>query len=334
MCIRDSINAEYMGHIDDYETAHACLTDFESPVCKENSISFNFTIDNNETVRNEQHPVSETLFKDLKEIARNGKISMYTIIAICIGIVMASSVFLFVMLIVVIKGKSKVLSVFADIEEEDINRIIGDTNSVSISTKNFNSNLLNKCGNNEEKFWKLLILKKKKQRDKRNNAPVEEKKEEQKIKHQEEEGVSQKSKEKSQFARENEAEIYYLSPINLEKEKERARERRAESRRLILSQIDSSLRNSSICKMLIILIVFLIYGSSSLYINYIIFDFNEVTTTFLYVLSQRNLYGILLSISIGQFLRQKKKEKLYYSCLLYTSPSPRDLSTSRMPSSA
>ena len=30
----------------------------------------------------------------------------------------------------------------------------------------------------------------------------------------------------------------------------------------------------------------------------------------------------------------KKIDNLYVSCLLYTSPSPRDLSTSRMPSSA
>ena len=29
-----------------------------------------------------------------------------------------------------------------------------------------------------------------------------------------------------------------------------------------------------------------------------------------------------------------KKGETYYVCLLYTSPSPRDLSTSRMPSSA
>ena len=27
-------------------------------------------------------------------------------------------------------------------------------------------------------------------------------------------------------------------------------------------------------------------------------------------------------------------DRLFYNCLLYTSPSPRDLSTSRMPSSA
>ena len=30
----------------------------------------------------------------------------------------------------------------------------------------------------------------------------------------------------------------------------------------------------------------------------------------------------------------RKDTQVYYSCLLYTSPSPRDLSTSRMPSSA
>ena len=29
-----------------------------------------------------------------------------------------------------------------------------------------------------------------------------------------------------------------------------------------------------------------------------------------------------------------EQEKIYLACLLYTSPSPRDLSTSRMPSSA
>ena len=35
-----------------------------------------------------------------------------------------------------------------------------------------------------------------------------------------------------------------------------------------------------------------------------------------------------------QSLEQDLKVQLFESCLLYTSPSPRDLSTSRMPSSA
>ena len=33
-------------------------------------------------------------------------------------------------------------------------------------------------------------------------------------------------------------------------------------------------------------------------------------------------------------LKQSCKKQLFENCLLYTSPSPRDLSTSRMPSSA
>eukprot|EP00831_Metopus_contortus_P038287 TRINITY_DN30117_c0_g1_i1.p1 TRINITY_DN30117_c0_g1~~TRINITY_DN30117_c0_g1_i1.p1 ORF type:complete len:120 (-),score=27.32 TRINITY_DN30117_c0_g1_i1:51-410(-) len=40
---------------------------------------------------------------------------------------------------------------------------------------------------------------------------------------------------------------------------------------------------------------------------------------------------------LGKALQSKEyldKWGVYYSCLLYTSPSPRDLSTSRMPSSA
>ena len=52
--------------------------------------------------------------------------------------------------------------------------------------------------------------------------------------------------------------------------------------------------------------------------------------------------GILKDhISIISFLKpgilkvfSKSGEDKYYVCLLYTSPSPRDLSTSRMPSSA
>ena len=37
---------------------------------------------------------------------------------------------------------------------------------------------------------------------------------------------------------------------------------------------------------------------------------------------------------IGGTVAAKFAKEGYHSCLLYTSPSPRDLSTSRMPSSA
>ena len=40
------------------------------------------------------------------------------------------------------------------------------------------------------------------------------------------------------------------------------------------------------------------------------------------------------SQELKDFINFRNKNFYHYSCLLYTSPSPRDLSTSRMPSSA
>ena len=51
---------------------------------------------------------------------------------------------------------------------------------------------------------------------------------------------------------------------------------------------------------------------------------------FYYLLSPSNAYDINIKIEEHAYETYAK----YLTCLLYTSPSPRDLSTSRMPSSA
>ena len=45
-------------------------------------------------------------------------------------------------------------------------------------------------------------------------------------------------------------------------------------------------------------------------------------------------YTVLRSPHIDKKSREQFETRTHKSCLLYTSPSPRDLSTSRMPSSA
>ena len=53
--------------------------------------------------------------------------------------------------------------------------------------------------------------------------------------------------------------------------------------------------------------------------------------------SEETANGILNEMrDVNLLLEHNERKKLdrYYPCLLYTSPSPRDLSTSRMPSSA
>ena len=51
---------------------------------------------------------------------------------------------------------------------------------------------------------------------------------------------------------------------------------------------------------------------------------------------ERDRFYVRLRKLVNELLAEAKQEKYdwYMSCLLYTSPSPRDLSTSRMPSSA
>ena len=64
----------------------------------------------------------------------------------------------------------------------------------------------------------------------------------------------------------------------------------------------------------------------------------EVTTVFDGELDATDVFVSLISQKYGKTNTKeylaKKKDLKYNDCLLYTSPSPRDLSTSRMPSSA
>eukprot|EP00831_Metopus_contortus_P004742 TRINITY_DN11763_c0_g1_i1.p1 TRINITY_DN11763_c0_g1~~TRINITY_DN11763_c0_g1_i1.p1 ORF type:complete len:172 (-),score=28.98 TRINITY_DN11763_c0_g1_i1:91-606(-) len=82
-------------------------------------------------------------------------------------------------------------------------------------------------------------------------------------------------------------------------------------------------------------------------------DYYEITAELVH-LSRKHCMGRLISVLEGGYgtrggalsplaqsilqhveaLSSRKQHSQYYSCLLYTSPSPRDLSTSRMPSSA
>ena len=83
------------------------------------------------------------------------------------------------------------------------------------------------------------------------------------------------------------------------------------------------------------------------------FEFPWADTDFTRCLRQRNCIGMVAEISggvVGYMLYELHRTKVHVlnfavarthrrlgigtACLLYTSPSPRDLSTSRMPSSA
>ena len=74
-----------------------------------------------------------------------------------------------------------------------------------------------------------------------------------------------------------------------------------------------------------------------IYVDKTKFIYDLVNTETYYFLARPRRFGkSLLLTTLKAYFQGKKElfEGLYIGCLLYTSPSPRDLSTSRMPSSA
>ena len=82
-----------------------------------------------------------------------------------------------------------------------------------------------------------------------------------------------------------------------------------------------------------LLAIFMTYPLAFSYHRYPLFDHLEITVTFYNLWWQ---YWALFHLKINPWFNPIINYPDGYSmvCLLYTSPSPRDLSTSRMPSSA
>ena len=76
--------------------------------------------------------------------------------------------------------------------------------------------------------------------------------------------------------------------------------------------------------------------ANSVQYNYSNFPVNTVSRAIV-IIGLKGMRAVCISLlMIDSLLRKEHKEQLLQlmACLLYTSPSPRDLSTSRMPSSA
>ena len=74
------------------------------------------------------------------------------------------------------------------------------------------------------------------------------------------------------------------------------------------------------------------FQADNLFNNQIFYLLNQNTYS---VMENDVLVAIPLFLFMGYVVeRANIVNRLFFSCLLYTSPSPRDLSTSRMPSSA
>ncbi len=285
---------------------------------------------------------------DFLSIANSGENSLYVIISVCMAAVVISSGLISVILIFVIKDKSTVMAIFAEIKQEEIRRLIKQAKSLHITSVRFQGRHVHNCAGNEEKYWRDVIREHKSALNRRRHsgsdsgglAPVF---------HAGHRPVPHNRTQShadviaaarlcfQMVALRSMAKFAHVASVvennfsthkalvsepkpktdvhsqQTEEEKRAARVRR-------LSQIEypsstnrmgsAQLRNSSICRLMIVLMSFLIYGAASIYFNYYIHDFNKDTTSYFYDLTKRNANAVAMTAIMREAVRLKDKSML------------------------
>ena len=108
-------------------------------------------------MREIQDTISSRLESDLKFVARRGEVTQYIIVAVCIGLVLLTSASVVPFFNTVIKDKSYVLALFADISVQEIQTIIGEIKALDIKTLRFKRKWILKFQGLQDAFWKKLL---------------------------------------------------------------------------------------------------------------------------------------------------------------------------------
>jgi len=143
-----------------YDKISICLTDPMNAMCQRikmlNDFLTNIILN---AMRIRQDNVNVIMENELHNLAVNGENTQYIIIGICIGLVI---VFLIAMIPVftwVIRNKSYVLSIFSDIEIEEIQEVIDGCKILDIKKIKYRKKWITKFEAKPSQFWNKLITK-------------------------------------------------------------------------------------------------------------------------------------------------------------------------------
>eukprot|EP01022_Parablepharisma_sp_SALTPOND_P000406 TRINITY_DN101_c0_g1_i3.p1 TRINITY_DN101_c0_g1~~TRINITY_DN101_c0_g1_i3.p1 ORF type:complete len:849 (+),score=23.95 TRINITY_DN101_c0_g1_i3:2314-4860(+) len=254
-------------------------------------------------MRNYQDKYSEVLRHEIEVVSTQGEKSLYILIGSCAAAALVSIGLVFPVFIWIIKDKSCVIAIFADITEEEIKAITENIENFDIRNVVVKNRWVRACDGNEDKFWKKVIKCQGKDNDKENpsNKPkTPEASSPSAIVGSEKPLAKNVPKviDKQEDNKEN-AELD-LAKIDLKDIAELEATKKRMARRDHLSKLEqvvrpvhnisSKLRNTAILRLSIVLCVFLIYGGTSSYLNYYFHRINKSTTSHLYVLLKRSIY--------------------------------------------
>ncbi len=229
------------------------------------------------TLRVKQDDVTKRLEAELNRLARGGETTQYTITGICMCLIVASACIMAPIFVWVIRDKSYVLAIFSDISPEEAKRIIEDSRQLDIKNLRFKRKWITRAGEDHEAFWRKVVSENRKGFG--NSA-----------------GGKKAQPDKAlvvaapaaQDADEDEDKQAQLDSEQQKRELENAKKK--QHRRERLSEIDYSLRNMFVVRMICVLLLFLCYGAFQLYFNYYVHNKNAEASEMLFSFCKRSLY--------------------------------------------
>ncbi len=229
--------------------------------------------------------VSRRLEAEVSDLAQKGENTQYVIIGICIGVVVFSVLIIIPIFLWVIKDKSRVVAIFADISPEEAKKIIVDSRKLDIKSFRFKRKWIIEAGENNEGFWMKLIT------QHRHGFGMENMPE--KVDHVKKtpELVAAVDLEEPEDSVNEEEANNKLEEAETQKRKAMDEEqKKIQKRHEKLSEADYPLRRRFLIRIFGLFAFFFIYAGFSLYFNYYIHSNNSVASKMLLALCKRSLY--------------------------------------------
>ncbi|MDR3548776.1 MAG: hypothetical protein P4M11_11020 [Candidatus Pacebacteria bacterium] len=285
-----------------------CKKNIKAPLCQNailvSKFAYNLAF---YPIRNEQTSVSRRLEAELTELSRHGETTQYIIIGICLALIVVSAGAILPVFLWVIKDKSQVLTIFADITPEEADKIIEGSRTLDIKNIHYKRKWIQSAEEKHEAFWKKLITQH--HRGFGRLTPEE-------AHHEKEKAMAKEStpkpKERTALPPEEKTPLD-VSKVEPDEENEDDQQKKQlqeevkkkaklETRREKLGEIDHALRRMFVIRLALVLLLFFAYTSFALYFNKYVHDQNSQASTMLFALCKRSIYPHLVNFILYQSL--------------------------------
>ncbi len=240
------------------------------------------------TLMMKHNEVSRRLEAVVSGLAQQSENTQYVIIGICIGVVVLSVLIIIPIFLWVIKDKSRVVAIFADISPEEAKKIIVSSRQLDIKNFRFKAKWIIEAGEDNEGFWNKLIT------QHRHGFGMGIKNRPEKTGHITktlEPAVAEKSDNVAADPEDSEEANNKLEEEKVQKQKALNEEQaNRQMRRDRLSEVDYPLRRRFLVRILGLFAFFFVYASFSLYFNHYIHSNNASASKMLLALCKRSLY--------------------------------------------